>query len=72
MPSKKNVIYTFSKVNENILEGDKQIKNKYGVFNSLNVLNVMSDSFKSNDYVIQKLQEFIEHEKYKLLTIRFT
>ena len=72
LPSKKNVIYTFSKVNENILEGDKQIKNKYGVFNSLNVLNVMSDSFKSNDYVIQKLQEFIEHEKYKLLTIRFT
>ena len=70
--SKRSVIYTFSKVTENILEGDKQIKNDYGTFNSLEVLNVMSDSFKMNDNVIQKLQEFIEHEKYKLLIIRFT
>ena len=72
LPSKKNVIYTFSKSTENILEGDKQIQNKYGNFNSQSVLNLMSDSFKSNDALIQKFQEFIEHEKYKLLIIRFT
>ena len=70
--SKKSVIYTFSKSNESILEEDKVIKNKYGSFNPQAVLNLMSDSFKSNDALIMKFQEFIEHEKYKLLIIRFT
>ena len=42
------------------MEGDKQIQNKYGNFNSQSVLNLMSDSFKSNDALIgYKLYEFL-------------
>ena len=72
LPSKKSVIYTFSKSTESILEEERPLDNKYGIFNSQSILNLMSDSFKSNDALIQKFQEFIEHEKYKLLIIRFT
>ena len=72
LSSKKSVIYTFSKSTESVLEEDRPIKNKFGTFNSQSVLNLMSDSFKSNDALIQKFQEFIEYEKYKILIIRFT
>ena len=74
LPSKKSVIYTFSKSTESILEEDRPIENKFGSFNSQSITNLMSDSFKSNDALIQKFQEFIEHEKHekKLLIIRFT
>ena len=72
LPSKRNVIFTFSKSNESILEGEKILENKFGEFTSQSVFNLMSDSFKSNDALIQKFQEFIEHEKYKLLIMRFT
>ena len=71
LSSKKSVIYTFSKSTESVLEEDRPIKNKFGTFNSQTVLNLMSDSFKSNDALIQKSQEFIE-QKYKILIIRFT
>ena len=72
LSSKKSVVYTFSKSTESILEEERPIENKFGNFNSQSTLNLMSDSFKSNDALIQKFQEFIEHEKYKLLIIRFT
>ena len=72
LPSKKNIIYTFSKSTESILEDERPIDNKFGSFNSQSIVNLMSDSFKSNDSLIQKFQEFIEHEKNKLLIIRFT
>ena len=60
---KRNAIYIFSKVTQNILEGDEQIKNDYGIFNSQEVLNIISDSFKMNDNVIKKLKKFIENDK---------
>ena len=41
------------------------IENKFGSFNSQSITNLMSDSFKSNDALIQKFQEFIEHEKHE-------
>ena len=70
LSSKKNLIYTFSKDSQSILEGEKELKNKFGKFNSQNVLNVMSDSIKTKDNLNQKLHEFLE--KYDLLIIRFT
>ena len=72
LTSKKSVIYTFSKSTESILEDDKIIRNEFGSFDSQNVLNLMSDSFKSNDSLLQKFLDFIEHEKYKILIMRFT
>ena len=69
--TRKNIIYTFSKTNEELFKENQQIENKFGVFtNDLEDRTI--DSIKSERDLIFILKGFINDEKKKLLILRFS
>ena len=69
---KKNIIYTFSKVTENIFIEGKSIKNKFGTFNKSSVKSEMIESIKSENDLITLLKEFFNLNNKNLLILRFS
>ena len=66
---RRNIIYTFSKGNEALFE--KEIKNKFGIFDSKSIVNGTIESINSeNDltFLLKKLQ----NKNKKILVLRFT
>ncbi len=70
--SKKNIIYTFSKITENLLEEEKIVKNKYGLFNKDNISIYMIESIKSENDLLFLLKSFVNYKVKKLLVFRFS
>ena len=71
--SKKNIIYTFSKVTENLFEEkDMEIKNNMGVFNKQTTTILMIESFKSEEDLIYELNLFVNSQNKKLLILKVT
>ena len=50
--SKNNIIYTFSKINENLFEDNKQIENKFGIFSKQDITDEMMESYASENDLI--------------------
>ena len=71
LQNRRNVIYTFSKVTENLFEKDNIIENKFGKFDSQSILNGMIESINSENDMIFLLKSFINKNK-KVLILRFT
>ena len=68
----KVIIYTFSKVTENIFVEGKNIKNKFGTFNKSSVKTEMIESIKSENDLISLLKEFFNLNNKNLLILRFS
>ena len=69
--SKKNIIYTFSKSNEDIFKENQEIENKFGVFNK-DFEDKTIDSIKSERELIFILKGFTNNQNKKLLILRFS
>jgi len=69
---KKNIIYTFSKVNDNIFSRDQSIKNKFGTYNKSSIRTEMFESIKSENDLINLLKDFFNLNDKNLLILRFT
>ena len=69
---KKNIIYTFSKLNENIIDEEQSIKNKFGTYNKSKLRTEMFESIKTENELIRLLKEFFNSDKLQLLILRFT
>ena len=69
---RKNIIFTFSKITDNLFENNKTIKNKYGEFNSDSTLIEMIESIQSENDLIFLLKTFTSSENKYLLTLKFT
>ena len=70
--SKRNIIYTFSKSNEDLFKENQDITNKYGVFNNQSTSDKTVDSIKAEEDLIFILKEFINEENKQLLILRFS
>ena len=69
---RKNIIYTFSKITENLFKKEANIKNKYGVFKKQTTVIEMIDSIKSENDLIFILNSFINSKNKKLIIFRFS
>ena len=69
--NRKNIIYTFSKSNEELFKENQEIKNKYGVFNK-EFEDKTIDSIKMEQDLIFILKEFTKDDNKKLLILRFS
>ena len=69
---RKNIIYTFSKVTENLFEENKIIKNKYGAFNNKSAFIEMIDSIKSENDFLFLLESFNNSKNKNILILKFT
>ena len=69
--SKKNIIYTFSKTNEDIIKENQEIENKFGIFNK-DFEDKTIDSIKSERDLLFILKGFINEHNKKLLILRFS
>ena len=69
--SKKNIIYTFSKTNEELIKENQQIENKFGTFTN-DIEDRTIDSIKSERDLIFILKGFVNDEKKNLLILRFS
>ena len=69
--SKKNIIYTFSKTNEELIKENQKIENQFGIFDN-NLEDKAIDSIKSERELIFILKGFISDEEKKLLILRFS
>ena len=70
--SKKNVIYTLSKITENIFANEKNIKNKFGLFNIGNTIIKYLQSINNENKLISILKSLIIADNKKMLIIKFT
>ena len=68
---KKNIIYTFSKLNENIIDEEQTIKNKFGFYNKSKLRTVTFESIKSENELINLLKEFFNSNDKQLLILAF-
>ena len=69
---RKNIIYTFSKITENLLEENKIIKNKFGTFNNKSAFIEMIDSIKSENDFLFLLESFSNSKNKNILILKFT
>ena len=74
---RKSIIYTFSKITDDIFEKDfskenKEIKNNFGLFNKQKSTIYMSESIKSETNLINIIKSFSESEHKNLLIFRIT
>ena len=67
----KNIIYTFSKVTENLFNEESILKNKFGTFDNQSVIIEIIESIKSENDLIFLLQSFINSNDKKLLILKF-
>ena len=73
LKSKKNIIYTFSKITENLFENENDIENKFGIFNKQeNVIENNIQSIKEEKELITILKTFVEKDNQKIMIIRFS
>ena len=71
--SKKNIIYTFSKITENLFEKENDIENKYGIFNMQeNLIENNIQSIKEEKELITTLKSFVDKDIQKIMIIRFS
>ena len=70
--SKKNIIYTFSKIYENILDDENDIENEFGIFNKQNSIIDNIQSIKEEKELISILKAFINKENQNLLILKFS
>ena len=69
---KKNIIYTFSKITEEYFNEEKNIENKFGIFNKKNVTIENIQLIKKENDLIFILKNFINRENQKILILRFS
>ena len=72
LESKRNIIYTFSKVTENLFNEENEIENKFGIFNKQNAVIENIQSIKEEKELITLLKTLISKENHKLLIIKFS
>ncbi len=60
---KKNIIYTFSKMTENLFEENKSIENMYGSFSKQSSIDEMMDSIKCETELLYKLKQLNNQNK---------
>ncbi len=70
--SKKNIIYTFSKSNEELFKEKQEIKNKFGIFSQQDLSDKTVESIKAEQDLIFILKEFLNEKNKKLLILRFS
>ena len=71
LESKKNIIYTFSKTNEELFKEKEEIENKFGVFTK-DLEDKTIDSIKSERELLFILKGFTNEKNKKLLILRFS
>ena len=72
LPSKKNIIYSFSKIEENIFEDEINITNKFGVFNIQSNIIENIQSFEEEKELISLLELSMNNKDKKALIIKFS
>ena len=72
--SKKNIIYTFSKITgtDNLFETENEVQNKFGVFNKQNVFIENIQSIKTEKDLTNMLKTLINKENEKIFILRFS
>ena len=70
--SKRNIIYTFSKVTEDLFDDKTDIKNIFGVFNKQSTTYEMIQSIKAEKDLIILLKTFTDSQNKKIFVLRFT
>ena len=68
---KKNIIYTFSKITEDIFDEEKNLENQFGIFNKNNATIENIQSIRMENDLIFILKNFINKENQKILILRF-
>ena len=69
---KKNIIYTFSKMTEDIFDKENIIENKYGNFNKENAIIEIIGSFNDEKNLKSILKSLIEDKSKKLLILKLS
>ena len=69
--SRKNIIFTFSKITENLFENNQEIKNKYGVFNNQSTSTEMIETIQCENDLIFLLKSFTNSKNKNLLAFKF-
>ena len=64
--------YTLSKITENIFANEKNIKNKFGLFNIGNTIIKYLQSINNENKLISILKSLINADNKKMLIIKFT
>ena len=67
----KNIIYTFSKMNENIFEENKKIENKFGSFSKQTSVIENIDSIKSENELLYIFKQISYNQNKNLLVLKF-
>ena len=70
--SKRNIIYTFSKITEDLFTEKYEIENKFGLFSKQSFQVETIESIKMESELIYILKSFINEENKKLLIFRFS
>ena len=72
--SRQNIIYTFSKITENLLdeEIEREIENKFGKFTCKSFNNEIIESIKEENELIFLLKSFANSKDKKVLVLHFT
>ena len=68
---RKNIVYTFSKITENIFEEKRIIENKFGSYSKQSAIDEMIDSFKCENDLLFLLKSFSNSQKLNILILRF-
>ena len=70
--TKKNIIYTFSKITENLFKKGENLENKkFGILNKQSTIEII-ESIKSENELIYILNTFFGSSNKKLLILRFS
>ena len=69
---KKNIIYTFSKMTEDIFDKENIFENKYGNFKRENAIIELIGSFKEEKNLKSILKSLVEDKDKKLLILKFS
>ena len=75
LKSKKNIVYTFSKVTENLFDNANEdvIENKFGSFNKQeDIIENNIQSIKEEKELITTLRSFVEKDNQKIMVIKFS
>ena len=72
LESKRNIIYTFSKVTESLFNEENEIENKFGIFNKQNAVIENIQSIKEEKELLSLLKTLINKENQKILIIKFS
>ena len=75
LKSKKNIVYTFSKVTENLFDNENEdvIENKFGSFNKQeDIIENNIQSIKEEKELITTLRSFVEKDNQKIMVIKFS